>query len=242
MEVIMNCSRHIKYTFILNLLFLLLFSTAGMVSAQNVLQTDERLDWWGDIDGYLNKQAEVMLDQTNKVLAKYPPQLPEPLERRLALLTLDGILHYEDAPKYPAVKKFFHRRLENTMKEIERITVSEGAIIWKLYNHGFVVRTATVTIGFDLVRGRLWQVKDFELPDEVLERIARQCDVLFISHRHGDHADEFVAQCFLDQGKPVVAPPDLWKNKPIYQNITHLERKAHVKQTLAVQNVLHSDL
>ncbi len=109
-------------------------------------------------------------------------------------------------------------------------------MIWKIYNHGFVVRTATVTIGFDLTRARLRKAPDFGLTDHVLTRIIQQCDALFISHRHEDHADEWVAQTFIDHDKPVVAPPDVWADQPVHRKITHLKREAHSLQSLPIQN------
>lgn len=185
---------------------------------------------------FLNQQAQALLGLADETLVQYPPQLPEPTERRLALHLLDGVLHDVYAPQRPPVRDYFHRRIHRAVGEIENTSVNQGAVIWKLYNHCFVVRTATVTVAFDLTRARLWRTENFELPDDLVARIVEQCDVLFISHRHGDHADEWVAQTFLDQGKPVVAPPEVWEDKPIHQQITHLEREAHALQPLPVKN------
>jgi L-ascorbate metabolism protein UlaG (beta-lactamase superfamily) len=68
-----------------------------------------------------------------------------------------------------------------------------------------------------------------------MERLIEQCDVLFISHRHGDHAEEWVAQTFIDKGKPVVAPSEVWKGKSIHKDIMHLQRVPHTLQTLPVK-------
>jgi L-ascorbate metabolism protein UlaG (beta-lactamase superfamily) len=56
--------------------------------------------------------------------------------------------------------------------------------------------------------------------------------VLFISHRHGDHADETVAQMFLDQHKPVIAPVEVWQGKPIHQAISHIRPDPHKLQEI----------
>jgi len=190
-----------------------------------------------DQDRFLNQQAEALLDPVNEVINANPPQLPEPLVRHMAMLVLDGVLHDVYAPQRPPVQDFFHVRMEKALKEIENTRVDEGAMIWKLYDHGFVVRTATVTLAFDLIRAAY--LPGFALPDELMQRIVNQCDVLFISHRHGDHADEWVAQAFLDQEKPVAAPSQVWEDKPIHNQITHLKREAHTLQTLPVQNGQH---
>jgi len=216
---------------------------AGGLYAQDTAQRDSaelidpRLNEFQN--RFLNQQAHALLGLVNETLVAYPPQQPEPEVRRLALLMLDGVLHDVYAPYRPPVQQFFHTRMDQALGEIETTSVDEGARIWKLYNHGFVVRTATVTIGFDLIRGHSVRAEGFALEDDIMARVVRQCDALFISHRHGDHADEWVAQAFIDQGKPVVAPPEIWVGKPIHSKITHFKREAHTLHPLPVQNGLH---
>ena len=151
---------------------------------------------------FLNNQAEALLSEAGNVLSQYPPGWPEPPSRRSALLLLDGVLHDVYAPFRPPVQDFLTSRLEKAVDEIERAEIENGARIWKLYNHGFLVRTGSVTIGFDLVSGKSVRVDGFSIGNEVMQRLIDQCDVLFISHSHGDHAEEWVAQSFIDQGKP----------------------------------------
>jgi hypothetical protein len=50
------------------------------------------------------------------------------------------------------LEEFFQRRMAQAAAEIGRTRVERGAVIWKLYDHAFVVRTRTVTLGFDLAR------------------------------------------------------------------------------------------
>jgi L-ascorbate metabolism protein UlaG (beta-lactamase superfamily) len=150
-------------------------------------------------------------------------------------MLLDGVLHDVYAPQRPPVQQFFKTRMRNAIKEIEQTEITEGARIWKLYDHGFVIRTNTVTIGFDLIRGKSARAEGFPISEDWMAKLIKQCDVLFISHKHGDHAEEGVAQSFIDQGKPVVAPPGVWKEKSINKRITHLDRVAHTIQTLPVQ-------
>lgn len=187
-------------------------------------------------DAYLNRQAGAFLNQVQRTLLKYPPQYPEPSERFLGLLLLDAVLHDVHAASRPPVQKFFRARMEAALKEIETKHLEDGAMIWKLYNMGFIMRTKTVTVAFDLVRGDSARNREFALPAGIMERFVKQCDALFISHRHGDHVDEGVAQWFIDQGKPVVAPPQVWTDKPIHKSITHLKPEAHTEQTLRIQN------
>lgn len=184
---------------------------------------------------FVNNQAKALLSQANKVFLEYPPGWPEPEARKSALLLMDGVLHDVYAPSRPPVQDFFKTRMDKAVDEIEQTEVLDGARIWKLYNHGFVIRTKSVTIGFDLVSGISSGIREFAISDEVMSRLIHQCDVLFISHYHGDHAEESVAQLFINQGKPVVAPAKLWTNKAFYKDLVHLERVAHAVQELPIQ-------
>jgi L-ascorbate metabolism protein UlaG (beta-lactamase superfamily) len=133
------------------------------------------------------------------------------------------------------VQEFFHRSIQRAVANIEQTQVKQGAAIWKLYNHAFVVRTATATIGFDLTRAHSAGVEEFALPDELMTRLVRQCDALFVSHYHRDHADEWVARQFLHLDKPVVAPESIWVGTEIHPQIRHLSRDADQVHSLPVQ-------
>ena len=184
---------------------------------------------------FLNNQAEALLNQANKVFSDYPPRWPEPEARQSALLLLDGVLHEVYAHSRPPVQDFFKTRISNAIDEIDQAEIINGARIWKLYNHSFVVKTNSVCIGFDLVSGISSGIEEFSLADEEMSRLIDHCDVLFISHYHGDHAEESVAQLFIDQGKPVVAPASIWRDKAIYASILHLDRASHREQKLSIQ-------
>jgi L-ascorbate metabolism protein UlaG (beta-lactamase superfamily) len=149
------------------------------------------------------------LGWADAILDRYPPAIPEHPVRRAALIRLDDILHIESAPEKPLVHAFHHRRIAKAVVEIENTDVSAGMMIWKLYNHGFFVRTPEVSFCFDLMRGT--PVPGFPVEDALMARLADQADALFISHRHADHADPVVAALFLERGKPVVAVEELWQ-------------------------------
>ncbi len=185
---------------------------------------------------YLDNQAEAMLSFAEQVFSDHPPDRIEPEIRRSALLLLDGVFHDAYAPYRKPVQEFLKTRFACAVDEIERTEVSEGARIWKLYNHGFVVRTRTVTIAFDIISMKEAGIEGFSVEDEDMSRLIDLCDVLFISHYHSDHAEEPVARAFIGQGKPVVAPAGVWIDKSIYRQITHLEREAHTIQSLPVKH------
>jgi glyoxylase-like metal-dependent hydrolase (beta-lactamase superfamily II) len=192
-------------------------------------------NYWGDTNRFLDQQAIALLGAVQEVLAQSPPTLPEPAQRRPALFLLDAVLHEPDAPKRAPVQESFQRRMAQAALEIEQTRVERGAVIWKLYDHAFVVRTRTVTLAFDLTRAYSSGVPAFALPDDLAARLVTPCDALFISHRHDDHADDWVAQRFISLGKPVVAPAGLWSDKPFHENLRHLAANPSETHTLPVQ-------
>jgi L-ascorbate metabolism protein UlaG (beta-lactamase superfamily) len=212
-------------------LVLFLAFTAPVLLAQNQGKSDpdHRIEWWGDVDGYMNQQAKVSLGLVNEALKSAPPSLEEPLVRRMALVMIDNVLHEEKAPYRQAVQDFLQKRISEAVEEIISFKVTNGAVIWKLYNHAFVVKTPSVTIGFDIQRG-VPGISGFSLSEEMIKPLLNVVDILFISHFHRDHADSWAAEQLLLQNKPVITPPDLFTGLPFYQQIIHPDRKAHLIQ------------
>jgi L-ascorbate metabolism protein UlaG (beta-lactamase superfamily) len=190
--------------------------------------------YWGDIDQFLDRQSQAALDVVQKLLKQFPPSVDEPLERQAAMMLLDTVLHDEKAPHRQAVQEFFHDRMDLLVKELEKSAVTSGADVWKLYDHGFIVRTPSVTLLFDFTRAYSSRDDSFAIPDETASRILKQCDALFITHRHGDHADSWVAEEFLKMGKPVIAPENIFPESDFYKNITHLERSTIKNHSLSL--------
>lgn len=216
--------------------FLIIFLTLQVcLSAQNqqITDADKKTDWWGNVDGYINQQDKVSLELVNNALKKYPPSLKEKEERKMALLMIDNVLHEAKAPERPAVQDFFRKRIENAIEEISSAKVEKGAVIWKLYNHAFVVKTKSVTLGFDIQRG-LPGVEEFKISEDLMVKLIDNVDILFITHFHDDHADEWVAESFLARNKPVVTPKGIFPESPIYRKILHPEREAGKKQEISL--------
>lgn len=156
-------------------------------------------------------------------LKAHPPVWPPSEERQQALMTLDGALHTIDAPRYPSIHNFYVHRIEEAIREMETIHVTEGVRVWRFYNMGFVVRTPTVTMGFDL---RLdWDHEDTgsfaDTRSNWSDRLARQLDVLFISHVHLDHMDSVMINRMLELQRPVVAHTGIFKRRQTPLFIRH---------------------
>jgi hypothetical protein len=175
------------------------------------------------------------LQWVNYVLETYRPSIAEHPQRRAALIRLDDILHIESAPRKEIVQKFFRDRMERVIVEIENTRVTSGMRVWKLYNHGFLVRTPTVSFTFDVVPGT--RTPGFAVPKELMERLAAQSDATFISHLHSDHANQDFAKMFLDRGNPVIAPEGLWKDRPEFATrLTYPERSITKVHTISVRD------
>ncbi|MDP6124803.1 MAG: MBL fold metallo-hydrolase, partial [Candidatus Latescibacteria bacterium] len=123
--------------------------------------------------------------------------------RQHAMLKLDETMHLIDAPTLAPVKEFFRRNIETAIEQIQREKMSNGATVWKLYNHGFVVKTENHCWAHDLVRG----TGEMNMTDEQLGALIGEIDALFCSHWHGDHISSEVAKKALKEDVPVFVAP-----------------------------------
>ena len=86
--------------------------------------------------------------------------------------------------------------------DIRNEVVTEGATVWQIYNHGFVVKTPSVCFGIDLVdyaNGSFFKIS----------KLAPLIDALFISHGHYDHRSPGLIIWMDILGKPVVGPAEI---------------------------------
>ncbi|SHF20664.1 hypothetical protein SAMN05444274_10439 [Mariniphaga anaerophila] len=211
-------------------LAVLLFIISPASFGQEYVQIDSTLTQPQDI--LRNRQAAYILKTVDDVLNSIPPQFPEPLERTLAMNLLDLISNDVYAPQRLPVQNFLQNRIEKMAAEVENTRVEEGVVIWKLYSHSFVAKTKDITIGFDLIRPALRFDNFVSDTKPELRRIIDCCDVMFVSHEHVDHADGWVIQHFIDQGKPVVIPPGIFEGSSFYNQLKHLARDSQKLQTL----------
>lgn len=215
----------------LSLITLLVFAlnVSGQIASPAL--RSEKTDWWGDIEGFLNRQSELSLGMASEALKTFPPSIEENLTRKMALMLIDNVLHEEKAPYLPAVQSFLNKRIGDAVDEIKTEKVITGAVIWKLYNHTFIIKTPSVTIGFDIQRG-IPRIPGFSISNNITEKLISEVDILFISHQHDDHADQWVAEKFIEQNKPVVAPPGLWEGSPLYSKLMHPARIVNKKDEI----------
>jgi len=193
----------------MNKLFLLI----GTIMLCIQLQAQEKLHYWNDSAAYLQDQAALIFEQACKVLAAYPPGITVGDERKMALYALDALLHDTRMDHGTAFLSYLERITGNIAVELQKSKPSDRNIrFFRCYNDGFIIQTATVTVAIDLVRGGTAD-KPF-VSNSLIRTLVEQCDILFISHAHGDHTDPVVIDMFLEQGKKVIVPEDFKKDTP----------------------------
>ncbi len=143
-------------------------------------------------------------------------------ERKTALYLTDALTH-SPSPHADCLKDLFLNRYKKALAGIKGTRVETGAVIWNVYNLSYVVKTKEVTVAFDLIRlpESLRKHDAGGLYKNLAKEMAGLCDILFVSHIHGDHADAFVAGEFIEQNKQVIAPPDVFAEEGFYKKVTH---------------------
>jgi len=171
-----------------------------------------------------------MFELVDQALTENPPVTGDPMVRKLALYNLDAMLHETKYDNSEAFNNFLNSRINQAIANLLN-PAGEGLKIYKIYNDGFIARTNSVTIAFDLVRGSC--NNQTLIPDVLIQQLVDECDVLFITHNHGDHADPVVAEMFIKAGKPVIGPTNLWiENK----EIQHIRSEKTIDQSVKLKN------
>ena len=203
--------------------------------AQEKLTPGYKVNYWSDPRGYIEAQTRYSLNLANKLLKGSPPPAGQTMDRDAALTLIDQVEHLPDAPKISVFQSWYHQRMKTMLSQLkETPRPKSGAIIYKLYNHGFIVRTAKATYAFDLYPGP--RGDGFAMDDSLTTALIDFCDVYFVSHLHPDHADEFVARTFIAQGKPVITPDSVWLGKDFYEKVTRPKRDVKELYALKLKN------
>lgn len=179
---------------------------------------------------YLQVQSEKMFEVVDESLNANPPVVGDDLTRRVTLGALDMLLHDPRNDMTDAFRRFVESRLNRVIVDLNK-PHKKGLKIYKIYNEAMIARTKSVNIAFDISRCRCRGFKERILPDELVNQIVERCDVMFLSHNHGDHVDRYVVEQFIKAGKPVIATPEILADMP---GVTHL-RNDDMAETYTVQ-------
>ena len=202
------------------LILLALISSTIIASAQQ--KSAEPVAFWGKEDAYLLKQASHMFSLVDEALTENPPVVGAPMARKLALYNLDAMLHEVKYDNTEPFCNFIDSRMGKVIEDMNG-SVKRGIKIYKIYNDGFVVHTKSANIAFDVVRGACKGQQ--LLSDEQVDAIVDKCDVLFLSHNHGDHVDKYVVNRFIEAGKPVIAASEILPN---LEGVTHYRSESEI--------------
>ena len=147
------------------------------------------------------------LDVAAAGLDEHPPHADNWEIRKAALMLLDFPLNVRPRELWRRpVGRFYQRFMTRAIDEIAADGPEQGLQIWKMYNMGFVVRSANHAVGFDIHPG--WRLEE-PLSSGQMERLAGLLDVAFVSHLHWDHLHKGFLEMMLAAGKTVVLPPGL---------------------------------
>jgi L-ascorbate metabolism protein UlaG (beta-lactamase superfamily) len=119
------------------------------------------------------------------------------LVRKNSIISIDDLILGTYPPLHPEAQWFYRKMLEKAIIEIKNEGVSSGATIWQIYNHGFIIRTPSVSFAVDL--------HDYFHLSEFYE-FADLIDAYFVSHEHQDHYSPELVGILKSRGIPVVGP------------------------------------
>lgn len=211
-----------------------IFMAGASLNADAQKKQGKRVEFWGDQDRYFNNQTYAQFEAIDEGMDAYPPVIGETPARKLILLNLDAIVHETKYDGSDALAEFMDARMTKVINSLRQPMKGKGMRVYKVYNDGFIERTKSVKLAFDLVRG---QSKDLVMiPDSTMQLIVDECDALFLTHNHGDHVDPVVAEMFLKAGKPVIAAPNILANDNRVLHWRGAEGAAPIKKDLKLKN------
>ena len=164
-------------------------------------------EYWNRPEKYLEDQAWYMLDIADRVFTANPPSTQVSLEREVAFLMLDAVLHEPDPIHNPAVLDFLARRTQQVIEDLDKPLKDKKSLrVYKIYNCGLIFRTRDVTVAVDL-SGRNGTL----IPDGLMSKIVDKIDILFLTHDHGDHVDPHVRDLCHKRNVPIYATEEIFR-------------------------------
>jgi len=159
-----------------------------------------------------NNSAASPLETCRRGLEAHPPDGSNWAKRRELLEAIDVPVNARQTADWRRdVGALFQRQMDKAIAEIGDARVTSGVRIWRMYNMGFVVKSAEATIGFDIHPG--W-VFDNPMDDKRQMQLAKLLDMAFVSHWHHDHCSRPFLRRMLAAGKRIVLLDSLAKELP----------------------------
>ncbi len=149
---------------------------------------------------------EYTFPEIKEIFLRERSQTGDLILREACFGSIDDLILSTYPPLNPDTRGFYTFMIDKAIQEIKTENVTEGATIWQIYNHGFVVVTPSKAFGFDL-KDRYNTIKDFLDLADIL-------DACFISHEHSDHYTSSLLYAMNDLNKPVVGSAE-WNNPAV---------------------------
>ena len=92
---------------------------------------------------------------------------------------------------YP-VLEFYDRAFDKIMREVPETKIGRGAVVWHLYNMGYIVKTPACCFGIDICHRRA-------------EELAPLLDFILVTHNHNDHYNLALLKAMAKAKKPVIS-------------------------------------
>ena len=128
------------------------FMTMNAVAQTTAEAKPKPKKFHGNPDYYLEVQGNHLFRQADMALDDCPPMVNASVARKSALMILDALHHDTRYDNSEAMREFCNSRMEKVVAEIQT-PVKKGLKVHRVYNEGFVAKTKSVTVAFDLVRG-----------------------------------------------------------------------------------------
>ncbi len=219
-----------KLIYSLMLICFAVMATDVMAQGAAPAQKAKPKKFHGNPDYYLEVQGSHIFKLADKALDEYPPMVNASAARKSILFNLDALHHDTRYDNSEAMREFCNSRMEKIVAHLQT-PVKKGMEVCRVYNEGFIARTKSVSVAFDLVRGTylaggIHKGTDYRIvTDEQMAAIIDKCDVMFLSHNHADHVDRWVVDKFIAANKPVIAPTSIL---PDVKGVTHYRSETEV--------------
>ncbi|GAB3936605.1 MBL fold metallo-hydrolase [Mucilaginibacter myungsuensis] len=131
--------------------------------------------------------------ERSKVLDKYGFQLSDTIWNAYRSAWIKDPPKVDELEQGNGILYYLRKAIDKTVADIRSTKVKKGAVIWKLYNMGYVVKTKDVCFGMDLNQPGA-------------EKLVDVLDFVTVSHIHGDHNYTALLDAMIAAGKPVYTP------------------------------------
>lgn len=146
----------------------------------------------------------------------YPPHAGNDEMRSWILRLLDYPLHVDNYMKdadpnmleayYSSTSGYLCSAKEKVLKWIDTPCTDNILSLKKLYNMGFIFRTADHTVGIDITDRHCLPEGYQAWNDEDYTALASRLDILLLTHPHSDHYSLTLLQAVYDAGKTLILP------------------------------------